>query len=378
MDTGTQPRRQPTGSRRRSERLGDDGRQLSTAGHALVVAALALALGALLSAPGLHKSAFNQQPGVKRDIALALTGPLADVSHALLLDRPRRAVKEVIGRGDDDVIDTEIELPPTAAVAPAARPRPSPGPAAGNPTARPRKVAFTPKKRLRLWVAGDSLVITPGLATIRAAAASPVLEPVGTVDGRVATGLGRPDVFNWFREITDKVRALKPGAVVVSFGANDNHDYMTGLPQGVSIGGFGSASWTREYRRRVAGVMDGVSRGGAYLVWIGLPVARSAAQTQRFDVINAIVSAEARKRPGRVAFVDTYTMFASDTGDFTEYLQSASGRAVKVRAGDGVHFEPAGGAIIAREVLKRLNAAYDLTSWRKRTASGSRGSGTNG
>ena len=37
-----------------------------------------------------------------------------------------------------------------------------------------------------------------------------------------------------------------------------------------------------------------------------------------------------------------------------------------VVANDGVHFEPAGGDIIARLVLKALNERYDLTSWKKR------------
>ena len=36
-----------------------------------------------------------------------------------------------------------------------------------------------------------------------------------------------------------------------------------------------------------------------------------------------------------------------------------------MRQPDGVHLAPAGAAIVAREVLKDLNAAYDLTSWRK-------------
>ena len=44
-------------------------RRFSTAGHALVVAALALLFGALLLAPGMHKAAFNGQPGTKRDVA---------------------------------------------------------------------------------------------------------------------------------------------------------------------------------------------------------------------------------------------------------------------------------------------------------------------
>ncbi len=375
MATELHSDRRTTRRARSRERTGDDGRRLGTAGHALVVAALALVLGSLLSAPGIHKSAFNKQPGVERDVALAITGPLATVSHALRLDRPRALVQDVVGRSGDDTIDVQIDVPPPVTPArPVERP-PATTPGATTETPRPVarkpvKVAFTPKKKLRLWVAGDSLVITPGWAVVRAAGASPVIQAVGGVDGRVATGLERPDVFNWFQEVARQMRKLKPKAVVLSFGANDDHGYMTGLPRGVSVDDFGTPSWTREYRRRVAGLMDTIIRRGGHVVWIGLPITRSPAQTRRFDTINAVVQQEARKREGKASFIDTYTMFASDAGGYAEYLPDARGREQRMRAGDGVHFERAGGELIAREVLKQLNRAYDLTSWRKQATTG--------
>jgi len=112
--------------------------------------------------------------------------------------------------------------------------------------------------------------------------------------------------------------------------------------------------------------MDTVNRAGGVVVWIGLPITRSEAQTQRFDTVNAIVQKEAKARPGKAIFVDTYTMFAGDKGGFTEYLENATGDTVKVRAGDGVHFDTEGGNLIAREVLKQLNELFDLTSWRNK------------
>jgi uncharacterized protein len=353
MAVDTQVRRRPA-RRVRRERL-EEGRRLLPAGHGLVVAALALLFGALLNAPGIHKSAHNQPDGWERDVALAITGPLADVSHAFLLDRPRALVKHALGRGGDDEIDTTIALPPTA--------QPQRVPA-------PKRLAFTPERRLRLWVAGDSLIIVPGFSIVRAAAGSPVIESVGDVDGRIATGLERPDVFNWFEHIRKRLKELKPKAVVLGFGANDDHDFMTGLPEGASSGSFGSSAWAREYRRRVGGIMDTVTRAGAFLVWIGLPITHDAEQSRRFDTINAVVQQEARRREGRVTFLDTYTTFAGDDGGFSEYQTQPSGRLVKIRAADGVHFEPEGGAIIAREVLRRLNVAYDLTSWRKQPQPG--------
>ncbi len=353
--------------RDRGSRRDDKDRRLSTAGHALVVSVLALIFGALLMAPGMHKASFNGQPGVKRDVSLALTGGLAGVSHALLLDRPRQVVQNAAGRGDDDRIDVAVVVP-SSTVRPKPKPKPKP---AGKVTEKPilkppAKVAFTPQKKLRLWVAGDSLVITPGYSIVRAAGASPVIQSVGGVDGHVATGLTRPDVFNWFTHIRDEVKRLKPKVVVLNFGGNDDKSYMTGLPEGSSIGSFASPSWSAEYRRRVAGVMDTVNRAGGVVVWIGLPITRSEAQTQRFDTVNAIVQKEAKTRPGKAIFIDTYTMFAGDNGGFTEYLENATGDTVKVRAGDGVHFDTKGGDLIAREVLKQLNELFDLTSWRNK------------
>ena len=365
------PAERPAAPRERPRAPRDEGprRRQWSAGHALVVCVLALVIGLLLNAPGIHKSAYNKPDGRQRDVALALTGPLAGVSHALLLDRPRKGVQALVGRSGADEIHTDIGLP---APAPAGKPSRTPTPTTPpvSTPSKPRKLAFSPKRKLRIWVAGDSLVITPGYAIVRAAGTSPAMEPVGTVDGRVATGLTRPDVFNWFDEIRSRVKELRPRAVVLGFGGNDDKAYMTGLPDGTSIGDFGSWSWRREYARRVGGLMDAINRAGAFVVWIGLPQTRSAAQTQRFDVVNAVVEKEARKREGRATYVDTYTMFAGDDGGYAQYLADGSGQLRRVRADDGVHFEREGGDIIARVVLKALNKQFDLTSWRKKQPSG--------
>jgi uncharacterized protein len=350
---------------RRPREVEVEGRRLGSAGRALAVILLALAFGLLLDAPGLHKSAFNESRGTHRTVALALTGPLASTSHALLLDRPRSWLKSALGRSGDDSIDTTIVVPATPPVTQGPRIVRTTGAAVpGDPSVKPR--AFTPAKPLRLWVAGDSLVINPGYALQRAALATPVIESVGGVDGRIGTGLDRPDVFNWFLEIRHQLQVLHPNAVVLSFGGNDDKAYMTGLPAGVSIGGFDDPAWKREYARRVAGLIDMINRAGAFVVWMGLPITVDPAQTARFDQINAVVDRAVLARPGGAAFVDTYTLLAGPDGGYAEYLENLSGEMQDVRAPDGVHLAPAGAAIVAREVLKDLNAAYDLTSWRKR------------
>jgi hypothetical protein len=360
---------------------GDRGprRRLQPAGRAIVVGIGALVLGAFLNAPGLRKTADSLDPGWKRDVALPLTEKLAVVSHDVGLDFPRRGVKAIIGRSGDDKIQAAIVLPPPPPPPAPTPPPPAPPPVVGPPAPPPvtpppppppppKKPAFSPKRPLRVYIGGDSLIITPGESLLRAMG-SKVYKPIDSVDGHISTGLERPDVYNWFDRIRQVMKKDRPKVVVVAFGANDDHDYMTGLPHGYDLGSFGSASWIKEYRRRVAGFMDSVIRRGGFIVYVGMPIVSSPSESHDFDLLNRIIYQEAKKRPLGALYVDTYLRFADPkTGGYAEYLPKPDGTLVKVRSGDGVHFEPAGGDIIARLVLKALNQRFDLTSWKKQAA----------
>ena len=339
-----------TRRRRPRRRVGEHGRRLHSAGSAIAVSLAALVVGALLNAPGIHKSAQIQPEGWKRDVALAVTAPLASASGALFLDQPRRALKAALGRSADDEVDTAVVVP---------APTEPPTGGSGAPSA-PSRERFTRSRPLRVWVAGDSLVVVPGESLLRAVGARPELRAAGPLDGRIASGLTRPDVFNWFRHVRDELPDRKPRAVVLMFGGNDDHGFMTGLPEGATAGTFGSDRWQAEYGRRVAGMMETVTRSGAFLVWIGLPIARDPERTRRYDTINAIVQSEAGKRDGRVAYLDTYFFFAGPDGGYAQYVDDGAGRLVKMRADDGIHFERAAGDLVAGKVLDLLAERFDL------------------
>jgi hypothetical protein len=319
------------------------------------VSLLGLLVALLLNAPGLHKSATIQPEGWKRDVALGVTGPLESVSGALLLDRPRTALKAALGRSDDDEIDTAV-----------AAPKPKPTTPVTTPGVPPKRERFSPKRQLRLWIGGDSLVVVPGESVLREIAGNRAFDAVDAIDGRIASGLERPDVFNWFTHVREVMETRKPRAVVLMFGGNDDHGFMTGVPEGREVGTFGSPTWRAEYRRRVATIMDTVTSKGGYLIWIGLPISRDADQTLRYDVINVIVQTEAAKRKGRVSYLDTYFFFAGADGGYAQYVEDATGKLVKMRADDGVHFERPAGDLIADKVVERLGERYDFTSWRSR------------
>jgi hypothetical protein len=194
----------------------------------------------------------------------------------------------------------------------------------------------------------------PGYALERAVGGLPIT--VTGLEGRLDTGLGRPDVFDWFTRIRQEAKTLEGGVAVLMFGGNDDHNSMTGLPPQTEIGLLGSPTWTHEYRRRVGGVMDILEAHDVRVIWIGLPVTRDPDRSGRYAFINELVRAEAARRAPRVQYVDTYRLL-SNHGRYTDY-RNDNGLLVRIRQADGVHFEPAGGDLIAQRVLALLRRDY--------------------
>jgi hypothetical protein len=356
--------------------MGRPRRRFRSARFAIALAFLSLLLAALLNAQGLRKTAFSQPDGLGRDLALAVTRPLVSVSHFLYLDRPRQELKAAIGRGTDDRVDTRVALP----ALPPAKPKPKPivkpaaprhvtethhrrRPAPHRRPPLPPRQRFTPDRPLRVWVAGDSLAEVPGQALERATASRGAVH-VLSVESRVSTGLERPEIYNWFTRFQQVVRDVHPQVAVLSLGADDDHDFMTGVPAGVTLGKLGSKTWTAEYARRVAGVTRELNAAGIYVVWLGLPITRGEGWNKPYRVINRILKAVAAASP-KAYYVDAWKLFEDKRGRYTDYLPNAHGQLVLMRSSDGVHYQPAGGDLVARAVLHRLNQVYDLTGWRR-------------
>ncbi len=331
----------------------------SSAARGVVVLFLGLVLAALLEAEGLRKQAQIQPAGFQRDLALHVTRPLVSVSRALHLTTPRHELQVAIGRAGEDTIDTKVHLslPPPAGPLPSRKPKPAThGPKPKSPVAQ-RLPVFSASRPLRVWVAGDSLAEVPGQALERVGGA---VDVVG-VESRLSTGLSRPDLYNWFTRVQQVPGQLNPKVVVLSFGADDAHGYMAGVPAGQTVGPLGSRSWDAEYRRRADGVTRELIAKGIYVVWLGLPIPDGPGFKKSFPIVNRILEGVAEAHPGKAAYVDTWHLLDDAHGRYTPYLR-VHGKLTLMRLPDGVHYTPAAGDLIAAQLLKQLGAVYDLRS----------------
>jgi hypothetical protein len=321
----------------------------------IAILVLALVFAALLEAAGLRKQAQIQPAGFERNVALAVTRPLLRVSRALHLTTPRHELQLAIGRGNEDQIDTQVHLslPPPAGPLERPTPRRKPKPRR-RPAAAPKPV-FTPAHPLRVWVAGDSLAQIPGDALERVGGP---IDVVG-VESRLSTGLARPDLYNWFTRVQQAPAQLHPKVAVFSFGADDAHDYMAGVPAGRTIGPLGSPTWDAEYERRVDGVTREMNADGIYVVWLGLPIPDGPGFKKSFPIVNRILEAVVKKHPRTSTYVDTWHLLDDAHGRYTAYLR-VHGKLTLMRLPDGVHYTEAAGDLIAAQLLKQLAAVYSL------------------
>ncbi len=337
------------------------------AGRGIVLLFLGLVLAALLEAEGLRKQAEIQRQGFQRTLALDATRPLVRFSRALHLTTPRHELQEAIGRQGEDEIDTgvHLRLPPPAGPLPRhtgthvprkGRPIGTHGSSDGRAigTHAPAKPRFSAAHPLKVWVAGDSLAEVPGQGLERVD--DPAID-VLPVESRLSTGLARPDLFNWYTRFTQVISTLHPRVAVLSFGADDAHDYMAGVPAGKTVGPLGSSSWVAEYRRRVDGVTRELNAAGVYVVWLGLPIPDGPGFKKSFPIVNRILESVARAHVKTAAYVDTWHLLDDAHGRYTPYLR-VHGKLTLVRLPDGIHYTAAAGDLIAAQTLKQLRVVF--------------------
>src|SRR3989442_1242992 len=72
------------------------------------------------------------------------------------------------------------------------------------------------------------------------------------IDARQATGLARPDYFDWRAQVAADVRSFKPNVVLAMFGGNDDQNFIAG-GQGYVLG---STGWRDVYGERVGRIMN--------------------------------------------------------------------------------------------------------------------------
>jgi hypothetical protein len=327
------------------------------AGDVVIVVVVSLVLAAVLNADSLLRRAEQKPFGDERDFWVGVWEPVQTVSDGLLLNRPRQALDEILERDSADssdrvqgmvVLGTDGTPPPLPGASEQAEPTPAAPAGLRVPSA---------EDPLRIWVGGDSIAehIAESLARI----ADDTGQMTTEINAQIATGLTRPDYFDWPAELSAVVgREAPPDVLIVMFGGNDNQGMPTPLGD---VYRFPSPGWREEYRQRVGALLDSLTAPDRLVIWMGLPPMRDDAFSEEMQYIDSVYREEVQKRPG-VVYLDLWELFGQGRGEYTPYFEGLSGEVELMREPDGMHVSREGGDLVAQMILDRINAELETAT----------------
>jgi hypothetical protein len=321
--------------------------------------AAALLVALLLEAAGLAVWAERLEVGTLRNIAQPVTQTWQRIVTGLHLDVPRRAGLAMRERWSTTLI------PVAEATVPAEN---SPSPVTPTPSAKGAVVPVEPKR-----VSRDNP--KQKISSKKTAAEVPAVKPIALQSGQVAlvgdsmmavglapvlrrsatresgarfvrayrsgTGLGRPDVFNWPAQYPQLIGAARPSLVICAIGANDAQNFQ--VDRNVYL--FGTPAWKKMYADKVRDFAKLLTRDGARVLWIGMPVMRENGFSRRMASINVLVKEVLAEFP-QVTWIDPNPYIAGSGGSFEQYRQDPRGKLVRLRADDGIHLSEEGAAYL--------------------------------
>jgi hypothetical protein len=307
----------------------------------LLTMVAALSLAALVNADALVERAERKPLGHDRDRSLAIWHPVQDIANVTQISRLRDLGDRVVGNEDEGGRGVPLGSGPTAVPLDAVRPTLR-APSADQP--------------LRIYIGGDSIIRDAGDAFLDLASDSPLFET--TLHYENATGLTRPDFYDWPAALGEDMDAHRPEVAFILFGGNDSQGILG--PDGEAYAGPSDPRWREEYARRVAGVMDILRAEDRIVFWVALPPMRDDGFDGRADIMNDIYRDAAETRPW-VTYLDTDPVFGDDDGEYVERKPDASRDLVDLRQADGVHFSQPGATRLARVMLDLIDQELQAT-----------------
>lgn len=175
---------------------------------------------------------------------------------------------------------------------------------------------------------------------------------------KVSSGLSNPNVLNWEKTIRMLIEKGAPSLILIMMGVNDANNHIR---DGNRLCLVGTPEWVQAYEHRVESFLRIVSASHARVYWIGVPVVREGWLQSRVLLANMA----ARNACGKLEnchFIDTFDALCDENRNYTNYLKESNGSSVRIRTKDGVHFSLAGGNLLARYILLKLEDADNGSS----------------
>ena len=225
----------------------------------------------------------------------------------------------------------------------------------------PVAIKFTPPaKPYRILLVGDSFVaVAGGFGDIAEK------ELVGFPDvsvlrqGKVSSGLSRPDFYDWHQAAKKTIAEFKPNIAVIMMGTNDAQSFEVVENQKKQVVNFGTNEWDRRYQNRAESFIKEFTDRGSIVYWIGLPAMRVATYDAKIKRLSKLQEAAVKNNP-QAKFISSAELMSDGQTAYLAFMPDENGVMRATRNPDGTHLSYFGGTILVEKILEKLKLDLDL------------------
>lgn len=210
---------------------------------------------------------------------------------------------------------------------------------------------FPQTDRYHLHVFGDYLA--SGLAS----GLSEAFDKDGTIkiidSTKSSAGLARPERTNWPADIDELAKEQPIHIAVLMMGMNDVRNINTEN----GIARWGTEEWREAYSKQVDLLIKALQAKNIAVYWVGMPIMAKTKTSEAMAFINDIL--RERKYFNGTKFIDTWSGFTDQLGEFSSYGPDLTGQNKRLREPDGISFTKRGNRKLANyvEVILRRDLA---------------------
>ncbi len=222
----------------------------------------------------------------------------------------------------------------------------------GETAQGPADEPAVPEEPYRVLLLGDSMAATGfGVILQKKLDAHPHVRCYRKA--KSASGLARPDYFDWMTEGKRQVELREPDLVMVILGGNDGQDLTNERGKGKRVH-WDSDGWDEAYKERVAAFLDEVSADGERRVlWLGLPRMGQRGLERKLELIRGVQRDAVGDLGERGSYLDTTPFIVDDDDQLLREIKD--GRHMRrLREDDGVHFTMPGSQYFADQVYPEV------------------------
>jgi hypothetical protein len=166
-----------------------------------------------------------------------------------------------------------------------------------------------------------------------------------------ATGLARPDFFDWTATATKEIEARHPDLVIVVMGGNDGQDLVPASKDEKRVN-WNTDGWPAAYRARVDAFLALLTESEREVLWLGVPRTNTNNLEAKLQIIRGVHEAAVEANP-RAHYLDLTQYIEGEEGELLKEAR-VRGKQQEIRGEDGVHFTMSGCQYLTEKVYPQV------------------------